>query len=691
MTHGFATAGGRIALNDLGDGEIVLDEHGHLRRQRPALVCGPILRHVDRSSIVVWVEVAEGFDEIEVELVADGPGATVPLRATGRPVRVGASWYCWIACEWLLPDTWYTYRVIGHRSGGSTVDLWPDRRLAGIGLPSAFKTLPTWTFDRLEVAYGSCRAGFAQDDPAAAKKGPDALLGLAAQLADTWDDRRTAWPQLLLLTGDQVYGDQLSDRLKARFRRPDLRGDDPEEATTLAQFVEIYREAWTATPLVRWLLSTLPSFMIMDDHEQTDDWNITADWVAARRSPAWTRRLADGLLAYWLYQGAGNLAPREWIRDERMRQLTPRLQPLHANVTDRLVPLFESYIRRTRRASWSYAFEAAGTRFVVGDTRMARKLSGRRLLLDDVAWTDYRRLALDHSRRRVVLVVPGPVLNPHPLHDLFSWVADKIENDPTLFERLETAALGGLAGAAGGAIVGGLGGLVLGGPAGLVGGAVGGAIVGGAIGATAGFFLEEIIESFIEGPTVERDIELWPAFPTSFDRMTSLFENLVNGDGTPPKTFVAVVSGDVHFSSIMRGDLGRTPRRTPVYQFTMSGFRQKISDEPDGGDVAKVKRIMTGDFSDFPKALQIARDLGVIYRPDFVTDQMQRLDWYPLRVDGSRADATNGDEFLHFGTSVGRLRLEGLRVSSRYERGVAGGIHGVRLEPIGPDFRTVTI
>ena len=277
---------------------------------------------------MVWVEIGEGFEEIEVELVADGLGSTVPVRATRAP---GPGRRLVVLLDRLrLAAAGHLVHLSGPRApaAGPPVELWPDRRLAGVGLPSAFRTLPTWSFDRLDVAYGSCRAGFAQDDPAAAAKGPDALLGLAAQLTDGWDDRGTSWPHLLLLTGDQMYGDQLSDRFTARFRRPDLRGDDPDEATTLAQFVEVYREAWTATPLVRWLLSTLPSFMIMDDHEQTDDWNITADWVAARRSPAWTRRLADGLLAYWLYQGAGNLAPGEWIRDERMRVLTPRLRPL---------------------------------------------------------------------------------------------------------------------------------------------------------------------------------------------------------------------------------------------------------------------------------------------------------------------------------------------------------------------------
>jgi PhoD-like phosphatase len=657
-------------------------------KPRPALVCGPVLRYVNRTSAVVWVEVAEGFSQVDVVLSGDGPGAPVmPVTSTGWPTRVGDSWYCWIACEWLLPDTWYTYQVVGRRADGSIVTLWPDVKLSGTGLPSVFRTLPTWTFDPLRVAYGSCRAGFVPDDQATAKKGLDALAGLAAQLAAAWDERATAWPHLLLLVGDQIYGDQLSDRIKERLRRPELRGDDPDEATTLPQFVEVYREAWTATPSVRWLLSTVPSFMIMDDHEQTDDWNITQAWVDARRSPDWIRRFGAGLLAYWLYQGGGNLSPREWLVDERMRPLTPRIRPLFDDATSRLQPLFESYIRGTRRANWSYAFEAAGTRFIVGDTRMTRKLTGHRLMMDDPSWSRFRDLALNHPQRRIVLIVPGPVLSAHPLHDLFSWVADKMETDPSVFDRLETAVLGGVAGALGGALVGGLGGLLVGGPAGAVAGAAGGAIVGGAIGFTAGFFLEEILEEFIVGPTIERDIELWPAFPKSFDRMTTLLEQLVDGTGTSPKAFVALISGDVHFSYLMRGDLLRSRRRRAVHQFTMSPFRQEIAAD----DAAKVKRIMTGDFSDFPKALQVAQDLGIIYRPGFVDDQMRRLEWYPLRIDGSRADPKTADDFLFFGNLVGHLQFEGLRVTSTYERAVAGGPEGVRLVAVGDPFRTLAM
>jgi hypothetical protein len=300
-------------------------------------------------------------------------------------------------------------------------------------------------------------------------------------------------------------------------------------------------------------------------------------------------------------------------------------------------------------------------------------------LMDDDAWGSFRTRAKNHPRRRVLLVVPGPVLLPHPLHDLFSWVADKIENDPTLFERLETAVIGGAAGALGGAIVGGLGGFLVGGPAGAAAGAVGGAIVGGAVGATAGFFLEEIIEHVIVGPTIDLDIELWPAFPTSFDRMVTLLEELAEGSGTTRKGLVALIAGDVHFSYVMRGDLARTRNRSPVLHYTMSPFRQAMGAE----DAAKAKRVMTGDYSDFPTALQLAVTTGVIYRPGFVDDQMRRLDWYPLELDGSRADPGRADDWSFFGNFVGHLELEGLHATSSYDRAVAGGPGGVHLEELG--------
>ena len=51
-------------------------------------------------------------------------------------------------------------------------------------------------------------------------------------------------------------------------------------ATRCADFEEytwLYHESWT-DPDVRWLLSTLPSSMIFDDHDVRDDWNTSDSW-----------------------------------------------------------------------------------------------------------------------------------------------------------------------------------------------------------------------------------------------------------------------------------------------------------------------------------------------------------------------------------------------------------------------------
>jgi hypothetical protein len=47
--------------------------------------------------------------------------------------------------------------------------------------------------------------------------------------------------------------------------------------------------------------------MIFDDHDVTDDWNLTARWRhRVHASPAGRRIVANALAAYWAFQGWGN-------------------------------------------------------------------------------------------------------------------------------------------------------------------------------------------------------------------------------------------------------------------------------------------------------------------------------------------------------------------------------------------------
>src|SRR5947207_314344 len=65
--------------------------------------------------------------------------------------------------------------------------------------------------------------------------------------------------------------------------------------------------ARVALPAVRRVLANVPAYMIFDDHDVTDDWNLTARWRdRVHASPAGRRIIANALAAYWAFQGWGN-------------------------------------------------------------------------------------------------------------------------------------------------------------------------------------------------------------------------------------------------------------------------------------------------------------------------------------------------------------------------------------------------
>ena len=125
------------------------------------------------------------------------------------------------------------------------------------------------------------------------------------------------WPDLLALVGDQVYADDnLSPetlRYIQRHRGPDEGAG--HEVANVDEYTFLYRESWSPAP-IRWLLSTLPSAMIFDDHDVRDDWNTSEPWRRQMQATDWWQeRITSGLLTYWLYQHLGNLSPADLEAD----------------------------------------------------------------------------------------------------------------------------------------------------------------------------------------------------------------------------------------------------------------------------------------------------------------------------------------------------------------------------------------
>ena len=133
--------------------------------------------------------------------------------------------------------------------------------------------------------------------------GVDALWAYARRLSAGSEP----WPDGLLLIGDQVYADEVSPATVEFIRsRRDVSQPPGEEVADFEEYAHLYREAWS-DPDIRWLLSTVPSAMIFDDHDVIDDWNIFVG--LARRCPCAgvvERPDPRRVMSYWMLP-----APRE--------------------------------------------------------------------------------------------------------------------------------------------------------------------------------------------------------------------------------------------------------------------------------------------------------------------------------------------------------------------------------------------
>ena len=142
----------------------------------------------------------------------------------------------------------------------------------------------------VRLVFGSCRVGDPQPTdlvppwPDELKAlGIDALWAYAKQL----QRGEIEWPDALLLLGDQVYADEVSPG-DARVHPAQARtpSEPPgEQIADFEEYTQLYREAWS-DPDIRWLLSTVPTTMIFDDHDVHDDWNISWLWVEEMRREA---------------------------------------------------------------------------------------------------------------------------------------------------------------------------------------------------------------------------------------------------------------------------------------------------------------------------------------------------------------------------------------------------------------------
>jgi hypothetical protein len=466
------------------------------------LVLGPLLRFVGPAAATVWVETDR---PCTVEVRARGTDDTV-AAAADRTWSVHGHHYALVVVGRLRPATTYRYDVL---LDGTAV--WP----AGDAWPPSLLRTPGGA-GGLRLAFGSCRRAGAYDAAGLRRLGPDALVALAEVLRTEPPQR---WPDILLLGGDQIYADEPSPETARWLRsRPGRYRTLPVEASDFDEYAEFYAEAWRE-PAVRWLLSTVPTAMILDDHDLRDGWNNSAEWRRRQsRRPWWRRRVTAALGSYWVYQHVGNLSPEELERDGLYRAVRD------AGGDEERTRLLDEQAWRSdaggHAVRWSYVRDLDDTRLLVVDSRCSRRLRpDDRAMLDGPEWEWVSAQAaadVDH----LLVATTLPYLLPHGVHHLE-----------------------GLSEATG----------------------------GGAWGHAAARIAVRLRQSL--------SLEHWAAFRASFDAMAALLRDVALGGGRArgPAT-VLLLSGDIHCSYVASASLpGVEPTRTRVHQLVQSPFRNPLS------------------------------------------------------------------------------------------------------------------
>ncbi|MGE0315129.1 MAG: alkaline phosphatase family protein [Lautropia sp.] len=542
----------------------------------PLVLAGPILRRCTPGSLVLWLALTRPAtaritlrcdDTVLAELDAadprgadrpgaDRPGADRPGADHGRPdagslcarrVRVGAHLHLLLLeltpAQPLPSDRWIDYALSlrpddagpDPQAGWLDASAWaPDLCHAGRAQP-CFRLAPRVR----SVLHGSCRKphfdggdGLARADRLLAALLADGATDGAAKCAadgkvdgkpdgkadGAADDRPASmpdWPSALVLTGDQVYMDDVagpmlraihglvarlglpveclpgplddgladSDDLYAHpagyYRRETLlprrrrnralidvlfRGVEKPVFTsasahnhliTLGEMVAMVLLAWSPQPWrlvdlappasldrkarrryarerralegfvsrlapVRRLFAHLPVAMIFDDHDISDDWNLSGEWEDVAYGHPFSRRvIGNALIAYALCQGWGNQP--EAFDDALLGQLQCALDAPGSAAHELAITRLLAFRR------WHFTWPTVPPLMAI-DSRSRRWRSSsdpRRPsgLLDWQGLTDLQQALRGHEA--VLLVSPAPIFGVkliEAIQRVFSWL-----------------------------------------------------------------------------------------------------------------------------------------------------------------------------------------------------------------------------------------------------------------------------
>lgn len=392
------------------------------------LLAGPIVRRATKNRVCVWLATRQSI-KIKLEILDQNQ----QVLASSNAEEI-ATTYCAIGKNlhvYLLQarapsqgfpqDCLLQYRLVELDSSNDEL-VWDLRNL---GLTYANEENPSFVIaDKLsKILHGSCRKPHGCD-----YQHHDRLdaLRFGDDLLNTHYHDPNQRPSLLILSGDQIYADDVAVPLLAMLRgkaaglmgyeellpnqinpaqirlgsRKTILSENKSGFTSdkshnhllsFGEFAAMYlyilgnRDGWqpefdwgvlqksgfddvgkaskvfeaelaplqrfhATLPQIRRLLANIATYMIFDDHEVTDDWNINGAWYEKVRDSALGRRIvSNALAAYWAFQGWGN-DPDNFDKD-LIYSITKQLNSVqnNAEVSDR----FDLYLWKHR--NWGFS------------------------------------------------------------------------------------------------------------------------------------------------------------------------------------------------------------------------------------------------------------------------------------------------------------------------------------------------
>ncbi len=265
---------------------------------RPPSV-GPIVGHTTDTSVRLWIRATDVTDLRTVGVAAlYEPGQVEPrevryFRLHREYDRTGT-----VDFDGLEPNTRYTARLgsvaVDSLDSELIVDdqevfdrlpkdlsVWKEdfRRLNPDEAEAHFTTFPSPAEGGFSFLMGSCRYPGVMGE----SKRSDEIFHAMHRHVEQARARDPFPPRFVLMMGDQIYAD--------KFNRIPM-----GQADTWREFQERYTQAFS-TPYIRQLMRSLPTYMILDDHEIEDN------WAQARLRDALKRDLFhNAIRAYMSYQ-----------------------------------------------------------------------------------------------------------------------------------------------------------------------------------------------------------------------------------------------------------------------------------------------------------------------------------------------------------------------------------------------------